>query len=39
MQRDNQEKGTVVRGQREKMQNRPTGYKKFENNGGEGVQH
>ena len=29
----------MVRGQREKIQNGPTGDKKFEDEGGAGVQH
>ena len=34
-----QEQGTVVRGQREKIQNGPTRDRKFEDEGGVGVQH
>ena len=33
------EHGTVVRGQREKIQNGQMGDKMFEDEGGEGVQH
>ena len=39
VQKDSQEQGTVVRGQREKIQNEQTGDKKFEDDGGVGVQH
>ena len=34
-----QEQGTVVRGQKERIQNGPTGDKKLEDEGDEGVQH
>ena len=37
-QKDNQEQGTVVRGQRERIQNGQTGDKKFEEEGGASVQ-
>ena len=37
--KDSQEQGTVVRGQREKILNGPTGDKRFEDEGGAGVQH
>ena len=37
--KDSQEQGTVVMGQREKIHNGPTGNKRFENEGGSGVQY
>ena len=37
--KDSQEQGTVVRGQGEKILNGPTGDKRFEDEGGEGVQY
>ena len=37
--KDSQEQETVVRGQREKIQNGQTGDKRFEDEGGAGVQH
>ena len=39
MQKDGQEQGTVLRGQREKIQNGPMGDKKFDDVGGVEVQH
>ena len=39
MQKDSQEQGAVVRGQREKIQNGQRGDKRFEDRGGAEVQH
>ena len=39
MKKDSQKQGTVGKEQREKIPNGPTGDKKFEDEGGEGVQH
>ena len=39
MQKDSWEQGTVVRGQREKIQNGQMGYKRFGDKGGARVQH
>ena len=37
--KDSQEQGTVVKGQREKTQNGPTEDKRFKDEGGVGVQY